>query len=72
MERKPIGSLLEVSSEYSLAVSTSLGAASNYLVVDTKTVASRLVTYLKENKLGRATFYPLDVIKGRYIDSESF
>lgn len=64
-----IGALLEVPSEYSLAVSTSLAATSNYLVVDTKSIANRLVNYLKENRLGRATFYPLDVIKGRYIES---
>ena len=64
-----ISNLIEVSNEYSLAVSTSLGGASNYLVVDDKEIASKMVTYLKENKLGRATFFPLDVIKPRYIDN---
>ncbi len=66
-----IGSLIEVSSEYSLAVSTSLGGISNYLVVESKDIASKLVNYLKDNRLGRATFYPLDVIKGRYVDDIS-
>jgi len=66
-----IGSLLTIPSEYSLAVSTALGAATNYLVVDTKEIASQLVTYLKDNHLGRATFFPLDVIKERYIDNDS-
>ena len=66
-----IGKLIEVPSEYALAVSTSLGNASNYLVVDDRTLAGKMVDYLKENKLGRATFYPLDVIKGRYIDSDN-
>ena len=66
-----IGALIEVDSEYALAVSTSLGGASNYLVVDDREIASKMVAYLKEKKLGRATFYPLDVIKPRTIDSES-
>jgi len=66
-----IGSLIEVSNEYSIAVSTSLGGASNYLVVDDRKMASRMVEYLRDNKLGRATFFPLDVIRSRYIDSDS-
>ena len=66
-----IGSLIKVPDEYALAVSTSLGGASNYLVVDDRKLASRMVDYLRDNKLGRATFYPLDVIKGRYIDSDT-
>jgi len=66
-----IGNLIDVSSEYSLAVSTSLGSASNYLVVDNRTTASLLVEYLKNNKLGRATFYPMDVIKPRFVDDET-
>ena len=65
-----IGSLIEIPNEYNLAVLTSLGAASNYLVVDDTKIASKMVNYLKDNKLGRATFYPLDVIKARYIDKD--
>ena len=67
-----LGSLLRTDNEYSLAVSTSLGAASNYLVVDTKSIANRLVIYLKDNHLGRATFLPIEVMKERNIDIESF
>ncbi len=66
-----IGALIEVPNEYALAVSTSLGGATNYLVVDDRKLASKMVEYLKDKKLGRATFYPLDVIKARYIDEES-
>lgn len=67
-----LSSLIETDNEYSLAVSTSMGAAANYLVVDDKNSASRMVEYLKSNKLGRATFLPLDVIKARYMDEVSF
>ena len=65
-----ISALIEVPDEYALAVSTSLGGASNYLVVDDRKLASRMVEYLRDNRLGRATLFPLDVIKGRYIDNE--
>ena len=65
-----IGNIIDVPNEYSLAVSTSLGGASNYLVVDNTKTASLLVDYLKSNKLGRATFFPLDVIKPRFISED--
>ena len=63
-----IGNLIEVEDTYSLAISTSLGASSNYLVVDTSNDVKEMVNYLKENNIGRATFFPLDVIKPRNID----
>lgn len=66
-----IGSLIKVDNEYALALATSLGGASNYLVVDDRKLASRMVEYLKNNKQGRATFFPIDVIKARYIDVDS-
>lgn len=66
-----IGNIINVPSEYSLAVSTSLGGAVNYLVVNNRNTASMLVDYLKVNKLGRATFFPMDVIKPRFVDNET-
>lgn len=66
-----VGSLINTTNDYSLAVSTSLGSATNYLVVSDHTLASRMVEYLKNKDLGRATIYPLDVIRPRYIDLDS-
>ena len=65
-----IGKLIDMEEDYIDAINTSLMGASNYLVVDNKNIATRLVNYLKENKLGRATFFPLDVINARYIDND--
>ena len=65
-----IGKLISYDDEYHKAVNTALGGAVNYLVVDTSSIARELVNYLKENNLGRATFYPIDTIKPRYIDSD--
>lgn len=66
-----IGNLIEVEDKYSLALSIALGGATNYLVVNSSNDAKELVNYLKNNNLGRATFFPLEVIKPRYIDSNT-
>ena len=65
-----IGNLFDVSEEYSLAISTVLGIASTNIVVDNEICAKEAINYLKENKLGRATFFPLNIIKPKSIDIE--
>lgn len=63
-----IGALLTTNDIYSQAISTSLGASANYIVIDKSSEAKELIKYLKDNNIGRATFFPLDVIKARQID----
>ena len=63
-----IGNLFDVEEKYSLAISTVLGVASTNIVVDNEICAKEAINYLKENKLGRATFFPLNIIKPRNID----
>ncbi len=65
-----LGSLMEVKEEYSLAISTSLGFASNNIIVDNETYAKEAINYLKNNKLGRATFFPLSIIKSKNIEQD--
>lgn len=65
-----LGKLLEVKDIYTVAIETAIGGNTNVIVVDNESSAKKAITYLKENKLGRATFYPLNVIKGKYIDKE--
>ena len=62
-----IGKLIEVSEEYSICISIALGGSANYLVVDTTNDAKEMANYLKNNKLGRVTFYPIDVIKSKIL-----
>ena len=66
-----IGKLIEVEDTYNTAINIALGNSSNYLVVDNRSNAKEMVNYLKENNLGRATFFPLDVIKPREIDPDN-
>ncbi len=63
-----IAKLIKTEDKYLTCIDIALGAASNYLVVDTSNDAKEMVNYLKDNKLGRATFYPIDVIKPRSVD----
>lgn len=63
-----ISKLINIDEKYLLALDVSLGGAKDYLVVDNPNVAKTCINYLKENNLGRVTFFPLDVIKPRYIE----
>ena len=66
-----ISNLIEVSEEYLTALTVALGGAKDYIVVDTPVNAKAAINYLKENNLGRVTFFPLSVIKSRFIDNET-
>ncbi len=65
-----IGALLKTDSKYDIAISTALGASSNFLVVDDQNSAKEAINYLKENHLGRATFFPISIIKSRYLSND--
>lgn len=66
-----IGKLFELDETYSTAISTSLGVASSNIVVDNEMVAKEAINYLKNSNLGRATFFPLNIIKPKGIDNET-
>ncbi len=67
-----IANLIETQKQYSVAVSTALGATGNYIVVEDEFVAKEAINFLKVNKFGRATFFPLDIIKRKEIDNETY
>lgn len=64
-----VGKLLTFDDAYMNAIETTLGASINYLVVDNETSVKQAINYLKEQRLGRATFLPLNIIKPKYLDS---
>lgn len=64
-----IGKLIEVKEEYSIAIATALGQSANNIVVDNENVAKDAINYLKENNIGRATFFPLNIIKPKGIEN---
>lgn len=65
-----IGNILEVDEKYSLAISIALGVNSNNIIVDNESSAKEAISYLKNNNLGRATFFPMNLIKPKAIYEE--
>ena len=65
-----IASLLECDNKYVKALEVSLLSSKNFIVVDDEKNAKEAVRYLKENNLGRATFFPLNVIKSKGIEED--
>jgi len=60
-----IASLSKVSRKYDTAIEVAAGPHLNDIIVSNEDVAIECVNYLKKNKIGRATFLPLDKIKPR-------
>ena len=60
----PVANLVRADSECALAIETALGAASQNIVVDNQNDGRSAIEYLKRSDAGRATFLPLDAIRG--------
>ena len=58
-----VGDLITYDSKYARAVEAAGGNRLFFIVTETAEDATEAVKYLKKNKLGRATFIPLDKIK---------
>ena len=66
-----IGNILSTEEQYIKALNTSISGNKNYIITKDEESAKKAINYLKDNHLGRATFFPMNVIKERYIDNES-
>lgn len=64
-----LGNLIETDEKYSLAITTALGYMVNNIIVDDEKSAKEAIYYLKN--IGRATFFPINIIKPKYIDNET-
>ncbi|WP_124727624.1 chromosome segregation protein SMC [Staphylospora marina] len=62
-----VAQLIQVPAEYEAAMETALGGAMQHLVAENEATARSGIAYLKEKRLGRATFLPLDVIRPRSL-----
>ena len=63
-----LANIITVPEEYQTAIEMCLGASLQNIVTDTEQDAKKLVEYLKENNLGRASFLPLTAVKGKRLD----
>ncbi len=64
----PFARLVKTQDKYTTAIDTALGNAGQNIVVETEEDAKRAISYLKENKAGRATFLPVTTVKERHTD----
>lgn len=62
-----VAELVKVPAEVETAVETALGGALQHVVVESEADGREAISFLKKRQLGRATFLPLDVIRGRSI-----
>ena len=60
----PVADLLRADEECALAIETALGASAQNIVVDTQNEGRRAIELLQRNDAGRATFLPIDTIRG--------
>lgn len=60
-----VGSLCEVPREYQTAIEVAAGPHMHDIVVQNEDVALECIKFLKQTKIGRATFLPLDKIKAK-------
>ena len=66
-----VGKVLDSEVIYKDALNVALGYSTNVIIVENENSAKNAIKYLKENKLGRCTFYPLNVIKPKTVDENT-
>ena len=69
-----VADIIKVDKTYETAIETALGSTIQNIVTDNEETAKKLIAYLKQNKLGRATFLPLTNITaaGNSFDKKIF
>lgn len=65
------GNILNTPKEYSKALEVCTLASKNFIIVSDADASKAAINYLKDNNLGRATFFPIDTIKPKGIDYDT-
>ena len=66
-----IGNVLSVDEEYTKALNTAISTNKNFIITKDEDSAKKAIAYLKDTHSGIATFFPLSVIKERYVDYDT-
>ena len=62
-----VAECLQMESQYAQAIEVAIGSAMQNIIVDNEQNAAAAIKYLKQTKNGKATFLPLNIIKGRLL-----
>lgn len=65
---KVLGEVFEVEKKYEVAIEIALGGSISNVITINDNDAKNLISYLKNRGLGRATFLPLNIIRGKKLD----
>ena len=60
-----VSDLIQVEKKYEVAIETALGGNIQNIVTEDEQTAKKMIAFLKENRLGRATFLPLTSVDGK-------
>ncbi len=66
-----LGNVIDTKEEYACMLDVALGASSNNIITEDEECAKEAIDYLKRHNKGRATFFPLNVIKPKSVDPET-
>ncbi|KEI17062.1 chromosome segregation protein SMC [Clostridium novyi B str. ATCC 27606] len=66
-----LGEVLKVDKSFEIAIEIALGGSISNIITDNEIIAKELIEYLKQSNLGRATFLPLNIVKGKSINLSS-
>ncbi|NFD86618.1 chromosome segregation protein SMC [Clostridium botulinum] len=66
-----LGEVIKVDKSFEIAIEIALGGSISNIITDNEIIAKELIKYLKQSNLGRATFLPLNIVKGKSINLSS-
>lgn len=66
--RGVLAQLISVPRAYETAIDMALGAAQQNIVTDDEHTAKDIIGYLRQNKLGRATFLPMTTVRSKVLN----
>ena len=66
-----LGNVVDTKEEYVSMLEVALGSSINNIIVEDESCAKEAIEYLKRHNKGRATFFPLNVIKPKSVDPET-
>lgn len=62
-----VSQLIDLEADYAVAIESALGGILQHIVVEDEYVAKKSIRFLKDKKIGRATFLPITSVKGKTI-----
>lgn len=66
-----IGNVVMCDDNFVTALNVAIAGCKNFIITEDEYASKVAISYLKSTGHGRATFFPLNVIKGRYVDENT-